>query len=269
VVTQLSALPKTPKDLPDPGRPLVPTKTVARWDTFLGDIASGLPLKDAMLKCYISRADIETMTGLPGGLEQQRWNDARLSGLKRSWNVFVFEDIFERIASGIPVMESIAAVRGYKDMTFFKLVVQDGDINAQYRKALEARALIMSEEIIPISDDQSRDVLETSKGPMPNNAAVQRDKLRVETRRGLMGAWHTKMFGEKKEQVNVQVNFNHAERLEEARTRATQRDKAVTKQQLDRVIDATFTEKPPAAVAPADTDWMDDKPTDAVWREEK
>ena len=262
----MSQLPLTPKSLPNPGKPPTPSKTVERWDSFLGAIASGTPLADAMLKTYISRADIETMTRLPGGLELARWTEARHAGRKSAWSILDFEEIFARIAEGSTVVEALTAVRGTKDAVgFYHIINSDPELNAMFRKAKEACSINMVEDILPLADDKTGDVIDTPKGPIPNNAAVQRSKLQVDTRLRIVGSYHSRLFGEKKDQVNVQVNINHAERLEEARNRATLRDKKITPKQMRDAIDATFSEKPPAPAAEA---WEDEKPTDAIWREE-
>jgi hypothetical protein len=273
----MSKLPNTPFLLPCPNQPPTPLgggpppKTLTRWDTFIGDIASGLPLTTAMEKCYITRADIETMCRLDdGGLQRQRWLDARTAGRKSAWTVFEFEDIFERIASGMKVDDAVMAVKGKTahETSFYALINSDSDLRAQYRVAKEACSLVIGEELFDYADDKRNDTLAGPKGgEIPNMAAVSRSKLQVETRLRYIGAYNARLFGEKKEAVNVQVNLNYAERLEEARTRATQRETRVTPKQMQQAIDATFSEK--TATVDSDTTWMDDKPTDTVWREEK
>ena len=260
----MSNLPLVPRSVPDPGKPPTPKKTVERWDSFLGEIAAGTPLAEAKMKCYITNADIETMTRLPGGLELARWNDARLAARKRTWSVLEIEDICDRISEGTPVNEALKACRGDRDWTgFFALVSRDPDLKTMYEQAKEAGTLVLNEQITPIADDTSGDVLHGDKGPIPNNAAVQRARLRIDARQMQMRAFNRKKFGEKPDmQVNVQV-INHAERLEEARNRATLRDKKVVPRISQNVIDAAFSEKPPA---PAE--WVDEKPMDTVWREE-
>jgi hypothetical protein len=151
---------------------------------------------------------------------------------------------------------------GVAEPDFPSLIVEDTELNTLYRRALEARALVVMEGVFAMADDDSKDTIDNGiKGEIPNMAAVTRSKLKVETRTRVAGMWNTKLYGEKKDNVNVQVNINHAERLEEARNRAQLREKRVTPKQLQGAIDAAFT-------APDDTSWMDDKPADAVWREE-
>jgi hypothetical protein len=263
----MSVLPQTSFDLPDPGRPPVPTKTLTRWDSFLGEVASGTPLADAMEKTYMTRADIETCSRLDD-LQLQRWRDAKIAGRKRKWTVMQLEDIFGKIAEGMTIADAQIAVTGVDDAQFHKLVISDADLYAQYRRALEARALIVGEEIFEIADDDSKDTLPGKHGDIPNMAAVGRSKLKAETRLRVMGMWNTKLYGEKRDQVQVNVQINHAERLEEARSRATLREKRVTPEQMKTAIDATFSEVPPVPAADTDTSWMDAQPTDTIWREE-
>lgn len=265
----MSAVPLLPRDIPDP--PPAPQYARAptelqRIDRFLGELAGGTPLVDAMGKTHVTRALLEAFTRADEA-NLQRFNDARLAGLKRVWSVLDFEEVFNRIAAGEPVTESVIAI-GRDPSSFFNMINKDPALLKLYRQAKEAHTLIMAEQLTAISDDNSNDTLPGPKGgEIPNMAAVTRSKLMVDTRFRYMGSFHAKLFGEKKDAVQVNVNVNHAQILEDARARATQRDKRITPKQRIEAIDAQFTEKQPE---PADdTSWMDEKPADAVWREEK
>lgn len=255
----------TPRGLPDPGPPPVPQKTLSRWAQFLGSIAAGVLLPDAMLKHYITRADIEAAVR-SSAEERQRWDEARLAALKRGWSAFDFEDIFGKIAGGDTIRAALEAVKGTMngDMysAFNRIIIADSVLHEMYLAALKARSLVMAEDIVKIADDDSKDMAKNEKGDVPNNAAVNRSKLRVETRARLMSAWNTKMFGEGKNQVTVAVQINHAQRLEEARGRAATRTPSLPQ----RVIDAAFTEVDQTeknewddvpAAAPLDTQWLE------------
>lgn len=251
----------TPRGLPDPGAPPMPEKTLSRWRKFLGSIAAGILLPDAMKEHYISRADIEACVRSDPA-ERTAWDDAKLSALKRGWSAFDFEDIFERIASGMPAGKALEEVKGSAGGAvrgnFYRIIIQDSALNDMYVAALKARSLGMSEEIIEIADDDTKDMATNDKGgDVPNNAAVNRSKLKVETRTRLMGAWHTKMFGEAKnnQQVNVQVNY--AANLEAARARAIKRSDEPGIPA--RVIDAAFSEVVDPKDDPMDTTWLEEK----------
>lgn len=62
----------------------------------------------------------------------------------------------------------------------------------------------MAEDIIDISDESSRDFIETEDGRMiPNTEAIQRSKLRVDTRKWLMAKMKPKKYGDKMEVDNT------------------------------------------------------------------
>ena len=54
----------------------------------------------------------------------------------------------------------------------------------QYARAMEQRTECMAEDILEIADDVGEDFVDTENGPRFNAEAVQRSKLRVETRNG-------------------------------------------------------------------------------------
>ena len=260
---------QVPRTLQDPGPPPTPQKTLTRWNQFLGSISTGMLLQDAMLKHFMTRADIEACCLVPE--ERKRWNDARLAARKRTWSALDFEDIFQRIAAGEKVKDAIDAVRGTvgnSTTDFMAIILADAALNEQYMTALKSRAIKLGEELIDIADDDSRDTLVNDKGPLPNNAAVNRDKLRVETRQRLMGSWFPKLFGDQKNQMQVNVQVNYAERLEAARARAKGQRAAITKAPDPAVVEAAFRELP---AAETDTSWLDEKPKedplDTTWLE--
>lgn len=243
----------TPRHMPDPGPPPTPEKTMSRWSLFLGSVASGMLLPDAMLKHYMTRADIEACVRL-GPEERQRWDEARLAAQKKNWSAFDLEDVLQKIAGGEKIRDAIEAVKpggaGYHG--FMDLVIQDAEFHERYLRSLKARSLLVGEEIVEIADDDSQDVLHNEKGPLPNNAAVNRSKLRVETRQRLMSSWYPKLFGEQKQAVTVAVQINHAEKLEAARTRA--KTQSAIKRVTPAVIEAAFTE---IKDDPLDTGWLE------------
>jgi hypothetical protein len=65
----------------------------------------------------------------------------------------------------------------------------------QYARAKEAQVDAMGEELLDIADDVSNDV--SGELGMPNGVAVQRAKLRTDTRKWLMGKLQPKKYGDK------------------------------------------------------------------------
>lgn len=263
----------TPRNLVDPGPPPVPTKTLSRWDQFLGSIAAGVLLQDAMKKHFMTRADIESCVRLSHE-HRQAWNDARITAMKRGWTAFDFEDIFERIAGGMPATAAVEAVKGSGGTpmsSFNRIVIQDSTLNEQYLAALKARSLCLQDQVVELADEKGDDTIsnKTKWGTtvLPNNAAVNRSKLQVETRLRLMAAWNTKMFGEQKQATQVNVQVNYAEKLEEARSRAVQRSPSQPAALTRDFVEAAFKDVLTDNVM--DTTWLDEKDpaVDTTWLE--
>jgi hypothetical protein len=249
-------VPALPRSVVDPpGEPL-PTG-LTRWSMFLGELAAGLSLEECMLKYRMRRADIEAHVRV-SQTERERWTAARLAARKRLWSTFDLEEIFANIASGMPIAKAIGAAQGLpegkaafseqvRDFTY--LCSADADLHEQYLAACKSRALVLSEDLLEVADgDGTGDYLDNGKGGfIPDNAKVNRDKLRVDTRKALMGNWFPKLFGEKKGDTQVNIQFNHAERLEQARQR---RDGREATKLTPQIIEAAFREVP-AVEAPA------------------
>ena len=215
-------------------------KSDENWNALLQAIARGEKLEDAMLTCRITSREIETALLQP--LEAERWGAARAAGLRAGWSRFDIDAIYERVAAGVAIDKACVQVTGRDRVAeLFQLIDMDKDVGAGYLQARRIAAFRGEQEVLQILDDTSRDVLETPKGPIPNNAAVQRDRARAEFRWKILGAFNP-VYGEtKKNQVNVQVNLNHAERLEECRERA--RTRGPSKRQSE-AIDAEYMEQP-------------------------
>jgi hypothetical protein len=272
---QPAYLPVVPRDLPNPGKPSFPIKTLDRWDQFIGSVASGMKLAEAMEKHYIARDDIESVTR-SDPIQFQRFMDATRAAKRRSWSVLDIQEVLDRVSSGMKVADAVAEVTGSASnyMGFLQIVNQNAELKLAYREAKEVASLGWSETLMDMANDDSDDVIESEKETksgavittrLPNGAAVQRSKLQVDTQYRLMSAWHGKQFGEKKD-TQVTVNVNHAEVLEEARERARNQGR-ITRQEKAQAIEAEV-----VPVLPDDTSWMDAEPSGSVstiWREEK
>ncbi len=255
----MSAVPQTPISMVDPGKPPAPSRLLTRWEEFLGSIAAGMLLQDAMLKHFITRAEIEAKCLVAA--EQKRWNEARAAARRKNWSILDLELVFSEIGCGLTVADAVNDVKPGAYAGFHDIVTIDPELNAQYLAALKLRAMHVGEGILEIADCKDDDTLDTGgkAGVVPNNANVNRDKLRVEARLRLMKAWYPQVWGDKPTtQVNVQIN--HAEKLEGARARAREK-RAIpsSRQLLDQAIEATFSEVVPAGTKddPMDTTWME------------
>lgn len=265
----MSSIPSSPLSLPSPGKPAgTPDPLVRRWDSFIGSVAAGLPLPDAMLKHFVTRADIETMTRLPGEAgktEAKRWAQARSAGKRMTYSLFDIEDIFERIASGMKVGEAVNAVKpGSCASSFLGVVNKDPDLIERYKEVKEVAVMMLMDQVTEIADDKEGDVLIQEKGPAPNMAAVQRSRLQMDARVLQARAHAPRYYSDKREQT-ITLNINAVERLERANARLRDRPGALTRAEKAQAIEAEVVAK----TIDTDTSWMDDKPTETIWLEEK
>lgn len=252
-MTVLQALPAR---FADPGPPPVPTKIVSRWEQFLGALTTGVKMEDAMLQCYIKRREIQAMIN-SGALERKRYQDAKTAGLRSAYSEFDLDEFFNRVAIGGTVKSAYLEVFGVEiTATFYEILRNDPDMEERYSSAMKTRAVLEVESVLDIVDDDDDDTLAGPKGgEIPNMAAVNRSKLRAETRLRLAGSWYRRLFGEKEPSVQVNVQVNHAERLEEARARA--RDKTMTPRKVTEFTEGVYTAVVPEP--PMDTAWMEEK----------
>ena len=73
----------------------------------------------------------------------------------------------------------------------------DKEFQEQYARAKEMQADILAAEIIEISDNESRDLLDGEFGQQGNTTAVQRDKLKVDARKWAASKLAPKKYGDK------------------------------------------------------------------------
>ncbi len=92
-------------------------------------------------------------------------------------------------------MRAACELASVAESTFRSWKEESEEILAQYARACEERANFWAEEIVEISDDTSSDVSGELK--MPNSVAVQRAKLRVDTRKWIMARILPKKYGDK------------------------------------------------------------------------
>lgn len=112
--------------------------------------------------------------------------------------------ICEQIALG-KSMRTVCKADDMPSMSaVFRWLRDYDDFKEQYARACEERTEAMAEDIIDIADEASRDFIETEDGrQIPNNEAIQRSKLRVDTRKWLMAKMKPKKYGDKLEVDNT------------------------------------------------------------------
>ena len=274
------------------------------WSAFLVDVAEGVDMVEAMTKNLITRKDVARIVA-SNHLEAQRWADAQAQAMRSRWDQLDIDEIMARVARGTAIRQAVIQVRGQDDTgEFYLLIGSFKDIDAAFEKAQKARALAEDEVLLGIADDDSKDILDNGKGGQQGNvAAVNRSRLKWDARRAFMASADPDRFGERKNQVAVQVNINHAERLERANEQLA-RGRAglsaalpktgdlntsiqLSREERARAIDATFVSEQPvpsraekakisrpmtrdelrahgeAKAVDTDTSWKDEKPSEA------
>lgn len=108
--------------------------------------------------------------------------------------------ICELVASGNSIRTICSAENMPAMSSIFKWLRMHSIFAEQYARAKEAQVDAMGEELLDIADDTSNDV--SGELGMPNGVAVQRAKLRTDTRKWLMGKLQPKKYGDK-------VDLNH------------------------------------------------------------
>ena len=116
-------------------------------------------------------------------------------------------EICERIAKG-ESMVSICASEGMPVQSIvYNWLTVDKDFSEKYARAREQQAEHYLDEIIAISDDVSLDEIIDGEGnPRTNHEAIQRSRLKVDTRKWAMSKLAPKKYGDKIQQEIVGAN---------------------------------------------------------------
>lgn len=124
----------------------------------------------------------------------------------------MFENFIEQVYRGRSLkslVEDDPRLISYED--FLRWVKRDSQRHERFKEAQEMRAEFMAGEILEIADGIN------SVDPS-SPETVNRDKMRIETRKWLMGAHNRKRYGESK-QIELNGSVSITEALEQARAR--------------------------------------------------
>jgi hypothetical protein len=109
-----------------------------------------------------------------------------------------FNTMLERIADGESV-KSICEEDGMpSQQTFYRWIRENAEQCEKYTRAKEFWADAQLEEIVNISDESTNDIIFNEQGkPIINGDAIQRARLRIDTRKWCMGRLNPKKYGDK------------------------------------------------------------------------
>lgn len=114
-----------------------------------------------------------------------------------------WEELFDRLSGGETVAEICAANQGWPAPRKLHLAISaDPSLLERYRHARRAAIMAVSEELLPIADDGRNDWIEREgRGGREfkslDTEAVQRSRLRIDTRLRLLEALDPTVFGKK------------------------------------------------------------------------
>jgi hypothetical protein len=84
--------------------------------------------------------------------------------------------------------------------TIWDELVSEEDKNAQYVRACEERAMLIFEEALEIADKFDKDVITDEEGnEIINHNVINRDRLRIDTRKWFLSKMVPKKYGDKLE----------------------------------------------------------------------
>ena len=107
------------------------------------------------------------------------------------------EAICDHLADG-KSMRQIEQLPGMPSArTVYRWLEQHEAFRQQYARARESQMEGFLEEILEIADDTSNDTIQTSNGPRPNMEAVNRARLRIDTRKWIMSKLTPKKYGDR------------------------------------------------------------------------
>lgn len=110
----------------------------------------------------------------------------------------ILESIFGDIEDGSSLRKCLKK-EGISSKTFFSWIDNDLEKVKQYTRACELRAEALVDEMFEIADDSERDKIfnEITGFEMTNHEAIQRSKLKVDTRKWLVGKLNPKKYSDK------------------------------------------------------------------------
>lgn len=99
------------------------------------------------------------------------------------FQIEAFYKVLEMLNKGLSVNKAVNEIKGFNISQFYNVIKRGGEhISKDYAHACEERQIYLFENMLDIAEDDSSDLYMNEKGAMvPNTAAVQRSKLKIDT----------------------------------------------------------------------------------------
>lgn len=109
----------------------------------------------------------------------------------------LFDEIIEDISENGKSLRD-AILNKMSTRTFYEILESDENKQKRYARACELRADKIAEDTLNIADSIGDDIITLDDGrEVENQRVIQRDRLRVDTRKWLLAKLHPKKYGEK------------------------------------------------------------------------
>lgn len=130
----------------------------------------------------------------------------------------ILDKLFNEIINDIS-LNGMSAKSALKDKmsssTFHEILNNDSEKSKRYARACEMRADLIAEETLDIADDSSGDLTTLSDGrKVENNHVINRDRLRVDTRKWLLSKLHPKKYGDRIDMTSNGKDLNTCIQIE-------------------------------------------------------
>lgn len=192
--------------------------TPLRWQTVIESIANGLAPKDAARAANISVRTVDAFL-ISNVSAAGQLRDARMIWNRREWPMDQLDDVLAGVALGKTVKQAFdgAGIPRARLGSLYRVLLKDKAVRKLYDEARELQAECLADDIIDISDGSGLDRDEDGK---INHEVINRDRLRVDSRKWLSGKWNLKRFGDLKQIEHTgDLNVNHAAVLSGGRKR--------------------------------------------------
>lgn len=132
------------------------------------------------------------------------------------WTPDIERELFDRISNG----QSLAAIAELDHMprpsTVYDRLQEDSSFAASYTRARENMGSVLLDQCLRIADDDSRDIIPApvdDKGNpigdvQVNHAAIQRDRMRIDTRIRMAGKYNLRLADKPMDGAAITVNNN-------------------------------------------------------------
>lgn len=195
--------------------------TEKRWQDYLANVANGMPHRDAAhaVKLTMQTVDAYLISNIAAA---GQLHDAKVLWNRRDWPLEKIEDVLLQISLGKTIKQAFdeCGIERSRVASLYRIFLTDKSIRKWYDDARALWAEAMADEAMEISDATHNDRNEDGK---IDHEVINRDRLRVDTRKFLMGKFAVRRFGDTKHHVHEgDINVNHAAVLSGGRKRIEQ-----------------------------------------------